>query len=491
MSGDPGPCQTLSAVRKYLRGDLATFSLPDLLQWLEFGRQSGRVTLTHGPVLRTVDVKDGEIVFVSSTSAQERLAVHLVRTGVLSSPTAYAGLAENLLSGKNLTRVILDRGLASRERLARAVEELAVKILLDSFRWRGATFEFDPEVPTEDILRIHLSLRGQILALQGAKTVDESDGRGPGAAEEGWEPPAGEEALSPESVADTFWAILDRIPPADGSAAALSELFFEFRRFVAELRRRTTGPLRFAPLFDDTAVLVRRALAQGSADHQLIQISALDPFLTLNLISFANLLPPPGGPVGTVGAAAETVGSEALRLFLDLSSASDAPRTPSDRPLEQAVRTTSISTAVASARVARRLGRDEDEAYAAGLLSPLGVHELLQALLTVGLRPGAFRAGALGEYRSLCGALLARRWGLPDGLAALLETDGNVTEESAEPAKLVFLAGQLVPLEGIGYELATEEPGLVSQAASLASDAALIEEIRRDTDQLLEIIDLR
>lgn len=477
-------------MRNHLQGNLATFSLPDLLQWLEFGRQSGRVTLTHGAVVRTVDVKDGEIVFVSSTRSPERLASHLVRTGVLGAPAAYSALAENLLSGKNLTRVILDRRLASRERLAHAVEELAIRILLDSFHWKGATFEFDPTVPTEDILRIHLSLRGQILALQGAKTVDESDGPEDDARGTAEALPPGDATLAPEGVCDAFWAILERVPPDEGGPDALRELFSDFRRFVAELRRRATGPLRFAPLFGDTAALVRRALSHGPAEDQLIQISALDPFLTLNLVSFANLIPPPSGPVSTVRAAAETVGSEPLRLFLDLTSRREAPRIPADGPLERAVRTTSISTAIAAARVARRLEEDEDAAYAAGLLAPLGVHELLQGLLAVGLRPGAFRAAALLEYRPLFGALLARRWGLPDGLAALLESDGIVTAASAPLARLVFLASQLVPLEGIGYELATEDPGLVTEAASLASDAALLEEIRRDTEQLLDIIGL-
>ena len=478
-------------VRKFLRGDLDTFSLPDLLQWIEFGRQSGRLLLTHGAVHRSIDVKDGEIVFVSSTRSVERLGAYLVRTGTLSASAAYASLAENLLSGRNLTRVILDRSFATRENLARSVEGLAIEILLDSFRWKGATFEFDPEVPTEDILQIHLSLRGQILALYGAKSVDEHPAAPPGPEDEG---PAGagcDPALLPEAAAGTFWTILERTSPAEPPAAALRDLFREFLQFVADLRRRLTGPLRFAPIYDDTAVLLRRALAQGSPEEQLIQVSALDPFLTLNLVSFANSLSPTPAPVVSVRTAAGTIGPEAFRLFLDLTSRRDAPRASSAGPLERVVRSSSISTAVAAALVARRLGQDEEEAYAAGLLAPLAAYELLQALLDVGLEPGNFRAGVLREYRSLCGAQLARRWSLPGDLAALLGTDGSVTAGSPGTVRLVYFASQLVSLEGIGCELTSEDPELVEPAVILASDPELVSEIRRDTEQLFDIIGLR
>ena len=138
----------LAGVQKSLRGDLDIFSLPDLLQWLEVSRQSGRVTLSHGAIRRSIDLKEGKIVFVSSTRPEERLAAHLVRHRILNSAEAYTSLAENLLSGRNLTRIILDRGLATRKRLAWAVEGLAVEILLASFRDKGATFEFDPSIST-------------------------------------------------------------------------------------------------------------------------------------------------------------------------------------------------------------------------------------------------------------------------------------------------------------------------------------------------------
>ena len=62
-------------VARTLSGNLDTFSLADLLQWLEINGLSGRVTVCRGEVLRTIDLKGGAIVFVSSSLPKERLGV--------------------------------------------------------------------------------------------------------------------------------------------------------------------------------------------------------------------------------------------------------------------------------------------------------------------------------------------------------------------------------------------------------------------------------
>jgi len=66
-------------VARTLSGNLDTFSLADLLQWLEINALSGRVTVWRGEVLRTIDLKGGAIVFVSSSLPNERLGVYLTR----------------------------------------------------------------------------------------------------------------------------------------------------------------------------------------------------------------------------------------------------------------------------------------------------------------------------------------------------------------------------------------------------------------------------
>ena len=159
---------------KSLSGTLDTFALADLLQWIEINRLSGRLTVSRGEDRRMIDVKDGAIVFVSSVRPEERLGTFLVSRGILPEPVVYELLADSFLTGRSLTRLVFETGLLSREALAGAVEKLALKVLLDLFHWRGARFVYDPTVVTEDLLRIQLSLRGQLLALEGARAVDDT-----------------------------------------------------------------------------------------------------------------------------------------------------------------------------------------------------------------------------------------------------------------------------------------------------------------------------
>jgi hypothetical protein len=51
----------------HFRGRLEVFGLADLLQWMELNRRSGRLIITRGHDRRTLDWKEGEIVYVSGS----------------------------------------------------------------------------------------------------------------------------------------------------------------------------------------------------------------------------------------------------------------------------------------------------------------------------------------------------------------------------------------------------------------------------------------
>src|SRR5712692_1717934 len=117
----------------HFRGRLEVFGLADLLQWMELNRRSGRLTISRGADRRTLDWINGELNYVSGSLPRHRLGIHLLRTGALP-----AG------------------------------------ILYEMLEWRDARFEYDPAFPVQRILRISLSMRGQALAFQGVKNLDDT-----------------------------------------------------------------------------------------------------------------------------------------------------------------------------------------------------------------------------------------------------------------------------------------------------------------------------
>jgi hypothetical protein len=478
-------------VTKTLNGPLDTFSLADLLQWLEINRLSGRVTVSRGEERRTIDLKDGAIVFVSSLRPEERLGTYLVSQGFLTEPVVYELLADSFVTGRGLTRLVFECGLLQREELAGAVEQLALRVLLDLFHWRGASFDFDPSVATEDLLRIQLSLRGQVLALEGARSVDDTARlRSPLSPSAADAPREGSD-FSPKAVALAFFTLVEGLGLENPPAAVWRERFLVFGRFSEKVAASLRQHFRPFPLFADTVERCRLALAAGSEGEEVVRLAATDPFLTLDLLFLANALrTPDSGLLSTVESAASAIGPGALKRYLELLSSEEAPSVSTRERLEKALRRAAVSTAVAASHVAPTTGEDPGVAWTLALLEPLGGYELLKLLLAEDFEPGPFRAAALAWYRAASGRVLARKVNLPPAFGDVLGSSGQISSRSPLAEQLVFLAKQMVAAEQIGREWTSEDPDLADRYASLAVDDRLAERISGDASALREVLGL-
>jgi hypothetical protein len=475
------------AVSKTLSGNLSTFSLADLLQWLEINALSGRVTLRRGDLVRTIDLKEGAIVFVSSTRPSERLGVFLAKRLVLPEATIYELLAESFATGRNLTRLILDRQLLSREKLADAVEALAIEILLDLFRWTNAVFEFDPSNRPEDLIRIHLSLRGQVLAFHGVKSLDEttksiSDSSAAHEAGALWE-----REFRPEVLNASYWAMIDSLPGETPAVSTLRDGYAAFTHFAEKVHDRLREPARLYPIYDDAAALVRAALADGGDPERLVSIAALDPFFTVDLLYLANALRPDRVSVTTSARdAAAAAGPEAVRRLAGLLSDSGTPKVPAAERMEGLVRRSALATAVAASHVSATQEFTPDEAYTLGIVETLGSYDLLKLLLGVPFPSGPMRVLALTKFRSVFGRVLARKLNLPKAHEDVLGSAGRVALRSSRAEKLIFFAKQMIQTDQIGPDWMSDDPALAERFAALSLDPALPQVIARDAERLRE-----
>jgi len=456
----------------HFRGRLEVFGLADLLQWMELNRRSGRLTVTRGHDRRTLDWKEGEIVYVSGSLPRHRLGVHLLRSGALPAATLYELLARNMTTQENLTRLILEMNHDTLDGLSLRVEELARKLLFEIFEWREANFEYDPTYRVQPILRIGLTLRGQALAFQGVKQLDDTHRLSRKERRETWEAAdAWVLPFLPDGIEEHFWEATERMGSTIDAYEARGHAA-RFREFARRLRERLIRNYLMRPVHHDTAGLLLELLKRkGPLDlSAVVPIAALDQYLTLDLLILANSLSVDReNSVGTVPDALERIGSRAATVLIDRLSSPDFPALPKNDPAARAVRRASLAAAVAAGRYAERYGVSRERGHTLGLLHCIGYADLFEIVREMNLPAGPFRGSILETYRPAVGRSRAEIWGLPRDFEAVLSDDG--TDPSASAA-VVRKARSAVPACAIGSLPVDDEDNL--EADELAAEVNML-----------------
>jgi len=432
---------------EHLRGRLEVFGFADLLQWMELNRRSGRLTIARASDRRALDWRDGEIVYVSGSLPRHRLGIHLLRSGALPASTIYELLAGSFTGAGNLSRLILDGGHDTHDGLSLRVEELARRLLFEMFDWREARFEYDPDWEVERILRIGLSMRGQALALQGAKNADDRKRHVPQRRREDGSDPR-EFPFGRRDVTERFWDLMTEI----GSPIAPEEgrrLFRAFHDFARRVRGLAAERVLMRPVYADTAEMLAEVASHSPFDPSaVVPIAALDPDLTLDLLILANSLSADREhAVGTVPDAIDRLGPGPVRVLIERLSSPETGEVRENDRVARALRRASVAAGIAAGKYAERFGIGRERGYTLGLLHGVGYGELLEILGTTAFAAGPFRVAALEAYRPILGARKAEAWGLPLDFQAVFADDGA---DPSAAATLVRTARSVIPSCALG-----------------------------------------
>ena len=431
----------------HLRGRLRVFGLADLLQWMELNRCSGRLSVARGTDRRRLDWINGELIYVSGSLPRHRLGIHLLRSGSLPAEVLYELLARNLTGGPNLTLQILEGRHDTLEGLSLRIDDLARRLLFEMFEWRDARFEYDPDFPVQPVLRISLSMRGQALAFQGVKNLDDTARHSVRRRREDDSDPREFPFQKPE-IEERFWDVFERagtgVAPEEGR-----RLFGSFLEFSERVRRAAGEAAAMRPVFEDTAAMLAEVLEKAPFDPAaVVSVAALDPFLTLDLLTLANaLVVDRENALATVPEAVARLGARPLSALLERLTAGDFRRVPENDRVLRAVRRASLAAAVSAGRYAERFGVTRERGYTLGLLHAICYGDLLEVLTSMEFPAGPFRAASIEAYRPILGARRAETWGLPFDFQAVLSDDGS---DPSEAAALIRTARAAVPGCAVG-----------------------------------------
>src|SRR5688572_672761 len=159
-------------MEKILEGNLSRFTVPDVLTFLNMGRRAGLLALERTDQETKLFLREGNVVFATSTREDFRLGSLLVRMGKIPDHAL-----DRLLSGHRATRARLGHSLINRKfvtvaELGSFLKVQVSEIIFDTFAWTDGMFSVWGGVePPATAVTLEMSL--QNLLMEGSRRLDE------------------------------------------------------------------------------------------------------------------------------------------------------------------------------------------------------------------------------------------------------------------------------------------------------------------------------
>jgi hypothetical protein len=139
-------------------GNLQETSLPEVLEHLRKTRVTGTLTVNSNELAKTVYVKEGNIVFATSTGIHDRLGEILVKTGKLKREHLEQALKLSSKSAglKKLGAVLVENGFVAPRDLFNGLKTQVKDIIFSLFLLNEGSFAFDERLPS-DLIQLQIN----------------------------------------------------------------------------------------------------------------------------------------------------------------------------------------------------------------------------------------------------------------------------------------------------------------------------------------------
>jgi len=143
-----------------LSGKISFTPLVDVLEQLRQRKATGTLTVTSGEVKKCIFIKTGQIVFATSTSADDRLGEILVRTGKLKPENlVYATQLYNKNAGlKKLGAILVENGLIASKDLFGGLKAQVKDIIFSLVLLNEGNYQFEDSFPS-DIIQLQFNFQ--------------------------------------------------------------------------------------------------------------------------------------------------------------------------------------------------------------------------------------------------------------------------------------------------------------------------------------------
>ncbi len=155
-----------------LAGKLDENNLPRLLSHIHEIKSTGTLALLRDGVNKKLFIKNGDIIFASSTYEGDRLGEILLKTGKITLSQFDAASKVVIQTGKRMGGVLVELGHLKPKDLFWGVKYQVQEIVASLFDWTDGDYEFTAgELPASEVITLHMSTAN--LILQGIKRIDD------------------------------------------------------------------------------------------------------------------------------------------------------------------------------------------------------------------------------------------------------------------------------------------------------------------------------
>ncbi len=145
------------------RGNLKEFSLPKILNELNRDKATGTLAVTTPRFTKSIYVRDGSVIFASSTFEDDRLGEMLVKAGKISLEQYDTSAKFLKTSKKRQGAILVDLGYITPKDLFWGVKYQVKEIICSIFQIEDGEYEFNENaVPPDEVITLKISMNNLI-----------------------------------------------------------------------------------------------------------------------------------------------------------------------------------------------------------------------------------------------------------------------------------------------------------------------------------------
>jgi len=144
------------------RGNLRDYSLPRVLIELNRSRETGTLSITTSRFTKKIYIKEGNVIFASSTFEDDRLGEMLIKAGKITMEQ-YDKSVELLKStGKRQGAILVELGYITPKDLFWGVKYQVKEIIYSLFQLDEGEYEFAENIPPDEVITLKISTNNLI-----------------------------------------------------------------------------------------------------------------------------------------------------------------------------------------------------------------------------------------------------------------------------------------------------------------------------------------